>query len=125
MITNGSILGDKFLLSSLIPASSGATGSCTAAGGGGNSYELNIDTGNGSFEKSTVGLLGETLLVKVSEVNQTSDSTGKGIKTTSYQKIRIGSTGSSIAPTNLVENVPNRRLTWRQINNYQDLRLGK
>ena len=125
MIINGSILGDKFLLSSLIPASAGAVGSCTAAGGGGNSYELNIDTGNGSLEKSTVGLLGETLLVKVSEVNQTSDSTGKGIKTTSYQKIRIGSTGSTIAPTGLVDKALNRRLTWRQINNYQDLRLGK
>ena len=125
IVSSGSILGDNFLLSSLIPASAGAVGSCTAAGGSGNSYELNIDTGNGRFEKSTVGLLGETLLVKVSEVNQTSDSTGKGIKSTSYQRIRIGSTGGSIPPDKLVDSVVNRRLTWRQINNYQDLRVGK
>ena len=125
IVSNGSILGDNFLLSSLIPVSVGAAGSCTAAGGSGNSYELNIDTGNGKFEKSTVGLLGETLLVKVSEINQTSDSTGKGIKFTSYQRIRIGSTGASIPPEKLIDSVANRRLTWRQINNYQDLRLGK
>ena len=125
IISSGSIIGNSFLLSSLIPASAGAAGSCTASGGSGNSYELNIDSGNGGFERSTVGLLGETLLVKVSEVNNTSDSTGKGLKTTSYQKVRVGSTGSSISPDKLTDSVVNRRLTWRQINNYQDLRQGK
>ena len=125
VISNGSIIGNSFLVSSLIPASAGVTGSCTASGGSGNSYELNIDSGNGGFERSTVGLLGETLLVKVSEVNGTSDSTGKGLKSTSYQKIRVGSTGSSVSADSLTDSVVNRRLTWRQINNYQDLRKGK
>ena len=125
IISSGSILGNNFLLSSLIPASAGAVGSCTAGGGSGNSYELNIDSGNGGFEKSTVGLLGETLMLKVSEVNDTSDSAGKGIKTTAYQKIRIGSSGSSVSADKLTDSVFNRRLTWRQINNFQDLKRGK
>ena len=125
IISSGSIIGNSFFLSSLIPASAGAAGSCTASGVSGNSYELNIDSGDGLFERSSVGLLGQTLLVKVSEINETSDSTGKGLKTTKYQKIRIGSEGAIISPDKFSDSVVNRRLTWRQINNYQDLRLGK
>ena len=129
IVSNGSILGNNFILSSLIPASSGAGGSCTAAGGSGNAYQLNIDTGNGIYRQSTVGLLGDVLVVDVSTENSLSTSTGQGTRTTRRRTISIGSqgiaisaTGAGLGPGEEPEITANRRLSWRQINNYQDLK---
>ena len=123
IVSNGSIIGDNFIVSSLIPASSGAVGSCTAAGGSGNAYRLNIDTGNGVYQQSNVGLLGDTLLIDVSSSMTLGGSTGKGTRTTQRRSISIGSKGVAINSTGpndpaQAEDVGNRRLSWRQVNNY-------
>ena len=123
MVSSGAIDGNDFVVGSLIPASSGAVGSCTAAGGSGNAYELNIDSGNGSFAVSTVGLLGETLLADLSVAARydNSTSTGRRIKTIVTQKFSTGST--AIAPTGTrTQQIVTGRLSWRQINNYLDLK---
>ena len=125
MVIGGTVNGRLVSVSSLIPASPGAVGSCTAAGGSGNSYTFNIDSGNGSFLKSDVGLLGQTLTVKISEVDLISDGTGRGIKKTITQNIRVGSQGSIADPTKTETADVNRRLSWRMINNYLDLKRGK
>lgn len=125
MVIGGTVNSRLVSVSSLIPASPGAVGSCTAAGGGGNSYTFNIDSGNGSYRVSDVGLLGQTLTVKISEVDQLSDGTGRGIKKTVTQNIRVGSQGSVADPEKTETLDVNRRLSWRMINNYLDLKRGK
>lgn len=125
MVIGGTVNGRLVSVSSLIPASSGAIGSCTAAGGGGNSYIFNIDSGNGSYLKSDVGLLGQTLTVKISEIDKISDGTGRGLKETTTQNIRVGSQGSVADPNKQTSIDSNRRLSWRMINNYLDLKRGK
>ena len=122
-ISNSVIAGDYLVFGSLIPAASGATGSCAAAGGGGNEYIVNIDTGNGTTRQSTVGVLGEPLVVDlVTDLNPSPfDSTGRKVKTVTKQVIQQGSTGLSTTTTTSVLSIAGR-LSWRQINNYQDLK---
>jgi type IV pilus assembly protein PilY1 len=128
IVSNGSIIGNNFILSSLIPASSGAAGSCAAAGGTGNAYQLNIDSGNGFGSKSNVGLLGDTLVIDVSTSTTLGGTTGSGKRTTQRRSISIGSKGVAINaagpndPGGGPESIENRRLSWRQINNYFDLK---
>lgn len=128
IISNGSIIGDNFILSSLIPASSGAVGSCTAAGGSGNAYQLNIDSGSGFYQQSAVGLLGETIVIDVSTSTSLGGTTGRGTRTTQRRSISIGSKGVVINaagpkdPGGGEALNENRRLSWRQINNYFDLK---
>jgi type IV pilus assembly protein PilY1 len=107
----------------LIPASSGAVGSCAAAGGSGRAYEVNVDTGNGTSRLSTVGLLGEPLLLEILGATSytTSTTTGRRIKTVVSQNIDVGSTGVSASTTTTTTFVSGR-LSWRQINNYLDLK---
>ena len=127
-ISSGAIIGNNFIISSLIPASTSGAGSCTAAGGSGNAYQLNIDTGSGFYQASTVGLLGDTLVVDISTSTSLGGTTGSGTRTTQRRSISIGSSGVAINPTGPKDpgggpdSVENRRLSWRQINNYFDLK---
>ena len=121
-VATAGLIGDFVEVSTLIPASAGAAGSCTAAGGSGASYELNVDTGNGVSRISTVGLLGEPLLLDLlgATTYTVSTTTGRRIKTVVSQNIYVGSTGVSAAKTTTTTYVAGR-LSWRQINNYLDL----
>ena len=124
-IGKATLFGDRLIFGSLIPASAGATGSCTAGGGGGNNYNVNIDTGNGTFKPSTVGLLGESLLAELlpATTYTSTDSTGRRYKTITKQLVQQGSLGigSSLTDT-ITSTFVTGRLSWRQINNYQDLK---
>ncbi|MEO8388359.1 PilC/PilY family type IV pilus protein [Polaromonas sp.] len=122
-ITSVSLIGDTLKFGSLIPAASGALGSCVASGGSGQTYEMNIDSGNGSFRTSTVGLLGEPLLIEVSSATTytVSTTTGRRIKTTVTQNTDVGSQGVATSGTTTTTFVTGR-LSWRQINNYLDLK---
>lgn len=123
LINNAAVSGNNLIFGSLIPASSGATGSCTAAGGGGNSYTINIDSGNGTSATSTVGLLGEPLVLEiVSAASYTnSTTTGRRTKTIVQQVVQQGSSGVNTSST-VTTTLAAGRLSWRQINNYQDLK---
>lgn len=122
-ITSIKIAGDYLQINSSIPASSGAIGSCAAAGGDGKQYQINYQTGSGTVQNSTTGLLGEPMLIDLPSATTytTSTTTGRRIKTVVQQVIQQGSlgvaTGSAVTSTYITG-----RLSWRQINNYQDLK---
>jgi type IV pilus assembly protein PilY1 len=123
LISGGTLVGDSLVFGSLIPNSAGTTGSCSASGGGGNEYTVNVDSGNGSLRSSTVGLLGEPFLADITAatVYSSSDTTGRRTKTTTSQVIQQGSTGVNTSRT-ITSTFVAGRLSWRQINNYQDLK---
>ena len=122
-IATAGIAGDLVKFSTLIPASSGVAGACSAAGGSGRAYEINVDTGSGISRISTVGLLGEPLLLDISGATSytTSTTTGRRTKTVVSQNVDVGSNGVSASTTTTTTFVSGR-LSWRQINNYLDLK---
>jgi type IV pilus assembly protein PilY1 len=126
-ISNGTIYGEKIVFGSLIPAVTSTT-ACSASGGGGNQYTLDILSGNGTSVGSSVGILGEPLVEEISSATSSTanDSTGRRTKTITSQVFQQGSNGiaaGSGSSTNTVtRTVITGRLTWRQINNYQDLK---
>jgi type IV pilus assembly protein PilY1 len=122
-ISNAFVSGDSLVFGSLIPGSAGDVGSCTAAGGGGREYMVNIDTGNGSSVKSNVGLLAEPFVDELLDAvtYTTSVATGRRVGTRTTQVIQQGSNGLSTS-TQVTSTFVAGRLSWRQINNYQDLR---
>ena len=124
LINDGIINGDFFLISSLIPATTAAAGSCSAAGGGGKAYSINIDNGSSSYQTSTVGLLGDSIVLVVSDTSTTTASTGKGQRTVVTKTLTTGSSGSGLSMGNDLSDTqvfPTQRLSWRQISNYKDL----
>jgi len=121
-VSNAIIKGSQLVFGSLNPTAAGSTQPCTP-GRGGNEYSLNVDTGNGGVKPSTVGLLGEPLVVDLSELTSytKSDTTGRRTKTTVSQILQQGSGG--VGPGDKVTTtVIAGRLSWRQVNNYQDVR---
>jgi type IV pilus assembly protein PilY1 len=127
MISNFLDLSPQVTFNTIIPGAAGATGSCTATPGSGNQYVVNIATGNGGYTVSTVGLLGASLYVDTdsgSSAPTTSDSTGRRTRTTNKTSLQSGSTGSAVAGTTVVITDILGRLSWRQINNYWDLKAA-
>jgi type IV pilus assembly protein PilY1 len=122
-VSNATVNGDKIVFGSLIPGASVAAGSCAASGGSGNEYSVDILTGNGTIKASTTGILGEPLVGEVpnAAVYSVTDSTGRRTKTPYKTVIQQGSTGLSAGATTAGTPVTVGRLSWRQINNYQDL----
>jgi type IV pilus assembly protein PilY1 len=121
-VSNATIKGNQLVFGSLNPTAAGSTEPCKP-GRGGNEYSLNVDTGNGGVKPSTVGLLGEPLVVDLSELTiyTKSDTTGRRTKTTVSQILQQGSGG--VGPGDKVTTtVIAGRLSWRQVNNYQDVR---
>lgn len=118
-----SAVGDTLRFGSLIPAAVAAAGSC-ASGGGGNVYDIDADTGVGTYSSSLVGLFGESLIFNISSADTftTSNSTGRRTKTTRSVAFDVGSSGVSASGTPKQVTTVAGRLSWRQINNYQDLK---
>lgn len=118
-----SLNGDNIVFGSIIPLAAGNAGACAASGGGGNVYELNVDSGNGSFRRITTGILGEQLAFDTESATTytISTSTGRRIKTIRKTKINVTSNGPEVAPPTPID-IVSGRLSWRQINNYQDLK---
>lgn len=121
-ISSATIFGTQVVFGTLIPGGSGNS-SCDASGGGGNQYTMDIATGNGTFVSSSVGILGEPLVSEISGATAytPTDSTGRRTKTIKSQIFQQGSSGVSVGRTTSMSVVAGR-LSWRQINNYQDLK---
>jgi type IV pilus assembly protein PilY1 len=116
-------LSMMFGFNSLIPGSS-VTSGCATASDSGYTYICNIATGScETGSGSTVGLLGEIMIIPQPDLTtQTpTDSTGKRIKILASDVWQLGSQGSKKINT-VYTAVPAARLSWRQINNYQDLK---
>ena len=129
-VSNATVVGDNVIFGSLIPAASGAGTSCAAVGGTGYQYSVNIDTGAGQTKVSNVGLLGEIFTIegsaKYGGPSGTGDTRNTGRRTKIVQtpiiqqgQLGVASSGQS-ATTTFVAG----RLSWRQINNYQDLKTN-
>lgn len=122
-IADAALVGDYLVFGSLIPASTASVGSCSAGGGSGYEYLVNVDTGNGRFLASTVGILGVPLVMDVlpATTYTDADNTGRRKKTIRSQVIQQGSTGVG-STTSIDTVVITGRLNWRQINNYRELK---
>ncbi len=129
-VSNAQINGNLVVFGTLYPSTTSAS-TCGSPGGGGNEYTLNIDSGNGNYRPSTVGVLGELLVVQLGDAAYTnrdgsstlspSDSTGRRIKTITTKTIQTGSTDVK-ATSVTTQSIIAGRLSWRRINNYQDLK---
>jgi type IV pilus assembly protein PilY1 len=121
-VSSAQLSGDILAFSSLIPGASGAAAVCSVSGGSGRGYLLNIDTGDGNTFISKVGILGAPIVLDLANTTEvTSNSTGRRLRTITSQVISQGSGGfSQVATTK--RTVIAGRLSWRQINNYQDLK---
>lgn len=119
-ISNFAVLSGKLIFGTVIPA----VNSCD--NGNGNLYIIDIKSGDGSAQTSTVGILGEPFLAQVGASTLTgSNTTGRRTETTRYQVILQGSSGLA-APPGLAQIVTGHpgRLSWREISNYQEVRNG-
>lgn len=97
-------------------------GSCGE--GGGNFYALNALTGNGVSELSQVGILAAPLILEIGTTGLTkSDTSGQRTASRKIAVITQGSKGLKVAATgsgglNYSQQVG--RMSWRQMNNYQE-----
>lgn len=128
MISTFLDLNPQIAFNTIIPGAAGATGSCTATPGGGNQYVINIASGNGTLTSSAVGLLGASLYVDTDTSIQydspNTDNTGRRLRTTTKTSLQSGSTGSAVVGTSVQIQDYVGRLSWRQINNYWDLKAA-
>ena len=117
-ISTPETIGRKLTFGSVIPPSS-ATQICGK--GSGTLYNVDLLTGSGTSSESSIGALGPLLPVDVASSYTTSDSTGRRIKTTTTRLVLQGSNGTALGDTvSTTTNVG--RLSWRQLNNYQELK---
>ncbi|WP_418130018.1 pilus assembly protein [Variovorax sp. 278MFTsu5.1] len=130
-VSAATLRGDTLVFASLIPAAAGDSSSCGASGGGGNAYIVNVDTGIGTRSASTVGITGEPLVIEVaSTVAAISNGTGQRARRITSQAISQGSGGidnvgdGTDGSGQVTVTLIGGRLSWRQINNYLDLKRG-
>ncbi|XAH21727.1 PilC/PilY family type IV pilus protein [Xylophilus sp. GW821-FHT01B05] len=111
--------GSNLALSSVIPPDA-ATDACGQGTGG--YYTINVATGNGTYRASTVGLLGPPTFVDVGEPTiGERDSTGRAVKTIKRAAVVPGSGGTMVSDV-VTDSYLIGRLSWRQINNYYELK---
>jgi type IV pilus assembly protein PilY1 len=117
-ISSFTVFGDKVYSGTVIPPAT----SCEL--GSGRSYEINLFTGTGSSVTSDVGILGEPFVLAVGDdVLTKSNSVDQGTRTTTGRIVLQGS-GSlkNLKGTTAVATV--FRMSWRQINNYEEVRAA-
>lgn len=104
----------------VIPGVSGSSG-CAAANDGGNTYTVEVATGNGRWEPSQVGLLGEIMVVDRPDqtVTDHADNTGLHSTTLVRDTYQLGTQGWKKIGSE-TQHMVTGRLSWRQINNYYD-----
>ncbi|WP_298431541.1 PilC/PilY family type IV pilus protein [Ottowia sp.] len=113
----------KVAFSSLTPDAASTPGVCTVSGGSGTSYYVDLVTATGLTRTSYVGVMGTPMIGFNDEqtTTTTADSTGRRLRTRPTVLIQQGSTGIS-AQQAASETFPVGRLSWRQINNYLELK---
>ncbi|MDP9965966.1 type IV pilus assembly protein PilY1 [Variovorax paradoxus] len=125
-VSNALLDGETIIFGSLIPGSTSSASACGVSGGSGNEYRLDVDTGDGDFRVSTVGILGQPLVIELANSVETiSNSTGRRTRTITSQVVKQGSGGIDTATGSgdkTTKTIVAGRLSWRQINNYQDLK---
>lgn len=91
--------------------------------GGGNIYSINIATGDGTSQVSDVGLIGQVFVQEtIDALISNSDSTARRTKTSTKRLLIKGTDGYKTPPQDVIEVSALGRLSWRQINNYYELK---
>ena len=116
-------LTSKVAFSSLMPAVAVQPGLCALSNGSGASYYLDLVAAQGLTQSSSVGIMGAPLIMFDDERSATSapDSTGRALRTRPTVLIQQGAQGFH-ARQIAAESFPVGRLSWRQINNYLELK---
>lgn len=116
-------LTTKVQFSSLLPNAAGASGVCGVKGGNGDLYTMDLIAGIGQRRLVTVGIPGQPLVLFDDESTTTSkaDSTGRSLRTRHVVTLQPGSKKLSAEETSK-ELIAVGRLSWRQINNYRELK---
>ncbi|MDR0273912.1 MAG: pilus assembly protein PilY [Burkholderiaceae bacterium] len=113
----------KAAFSSLIPAASSEPWLCAPGGGSGTSYYVDFMTGTGLIQNSRVGIMGAPMIAfnDAQTVTSAPDSTARALRTRPTVLIQQGAQGIG-ARQIAAESFPVGRLSWRQINNYLELK---
>ena len=114
-------LTSRLTFSSLTPSAATESGVCGSKGGGGKVYTFDMISGKGFQRASTVGMLAQPLIFfGTTRERKSADSTGRRLRITPIHTGQFGADGSA---TEQVEEivVPFGRLSWRRVDNYQEL----
>jgi len=118
-ISASALFGSNLVFGTLQPA--GATANA-CGGANGFQYVVNVNTGNGAVTTPNIGILAQPFVLQVgNSAYGSSDSSGRRVSTTTGQIIVQGSSGISTTSDQLTTNSVTGRLSWRRINNYQQL----
>jgi len=118
-------LTTKVQFSSLLPNAAGASGVCGVKGGNGNLYTMDLFGGIGQRRLVTVGIPGQPLVLfnKETTTRGKADSTGRGMDKRGIVTLQPGSEELGAEETSNEDDLLTaRRLSWRQINNYRELK---
>lgn len=122
-VSNISLVKDTLIFSTLTPDATVTASTCAAGGGTGREYRINVDTGDGASAVSIVGLLGESMAMRIESATTSTktDSTGRRHRVITTQTFSQGSLGVTTTQTLTTEEIAGR-LSWHQIHNYQELK---
>ena len=114
------IVGRKAIFNTIVPATAGSSGGCGAGTGTTNTYIVDIPAGTGTFTSKSALEAPPLLLQNESGTEvKISDPTGRAVRTKKYIIPDPTAPGGKKEFTDL-ELIG--RLSWRQINNYLDLK---
>ncbi|MBX9935877.1 MAG: pilus assembly protein PilY [Burkholderiaceae bacterium] len=117
------ILGRKAIFNTQIPTSAGASGGCSAGTSTTNTYVVDIPTGVGQLVSrpgpESPALLFEDMTPPTNE--KVTDPTGRRVQKKMYRSITTGQ-GTNGSDSSIEVKKLLGRLSWRYINNYQDLK---
>ena len=120
-VSNAVLFGDKIIFNSIMPP---AASNSACSGGSSYTYMAGLATGLGSVSTLVNGAQGSPLILRVNNQVSSSDSTGQRTQSETIAMMAPSSVGDG----QLVQNgsLNNKslvgRLSWRQINNYRDLK---
>ena len=121
-ITNAALFGQNIMFTSLVPPSA-SNSACT--GGESYFYEANLATGKGSLGTSGAGgAQGAPMVFSVGSSVSNSDSVGLRLRTDKAVFGRPGTAGDDKLIVSDTKTATSKvgRLSWRQINNYHELK---
>ncbi|MDO9402720.1 MAG: PilC/PilY family type IV pilus protein [Polaromonas sp.] len=121
-ISAGVARGDTWLFETLMPAPNLA-GVCAMEAGTGRHYQVRLRSGSGTWAPSAYGLPAASLMLELPSATfyTTSTSTGRRVRVTTTPTWTSGSAGGGPGSSHKTESFAGR-LSWRQINNYRELK---
>lgn len=120
-VSDFAIAGLKVYFGSVVPPQN-LTDPCS--GGSGNIYAINFATGSGTSFVSEVGLIGQIFVQKtIASTISDSDSADRRTESTTQRIVIKGTDGFQTPPDDIKNVTALGRLSWRQINNYQELKI--